>query len=280
MKKLFYLFNLFFLLTSVSFAQGEDQEGCKDLPMFNRMPNFHITSCISKEFDAYKFSIENSTAEDCKKQTIEGKYYEYSYAINEGAKEVSALQIFRNFENAIIKEKADIIAKVVESGNAYSFITAKISQNNMETWVCIQTSGLDYQLFVIEKQVMEQVIKANAMLEALNKEGFIALNILFDINKSGIKPESQPLIEEIYTLMRDNATLKIKIEGHTDNTGTQADNKILSEARAKAVVDVLLKKGITKDRLSSAGWGQEKPVADNRTEEGRTKNRRVEIIKQ
>ena len=80
-------------------------------------------------------------------------------------------------------------------------------------------------------------------------------------------------------MLNSNASLKISIEGHTDNVGDAVSNKKLSNDRAKAVMDALVAKGIDKTRLSSLGWGQEKPVADNRTEDGRTKNRRVEIVK-
>ncbi len=82
-------------------------------------------------------------------------------------------------------------------------------------------------------------------------------------------------------MLTDNPTVKVSIEGHTqaDNTGSPAANKVLSEQRAKAVMNALIAKGITANRLSSKGWGQEKPIGDNKTEEGRAKNRRVEIVK-
>ena len=277
--KLFGIVFLLLLSTPLLRGQNEDVEGCKDHIMFNRMPNFIISACAAKEFDAYKFTVENSLAEDSKKETVEGKYYEYSYHLKEGAQEPSALQIFRNFENALKQINAKIVAKVVESGNSYSFITAKVSKNNMETWVNIQATGADYQLFIVEKQLMEQVIRADEMLQALNKEGFIALNILFDTGKSTIKSESQTLIDQIYEMLKSSSILKISIEGHTDNAGTPAGNKTLSTARAKAVMDVLVAKGIEKTRMVFVGWGQDKPVADNRTEEGKAKNRRVEIVK-
>ncbi len=73
--------------------------------------------------------------------------------------------------------------------------------------------------------------------------------------------------------------LRVSIEGHTDNVGDPAANKKLSSDRANAVMNALIAKGIDKSRLSSVGWGQEKPVADNGTDEGRAKNRRVEIVK-
>lgn len=80
-------------------------------------------------------------------------------------------------------------------------------------------------------------------------------------------------------MMKSNPELKLSVEGHTDNVGTPASNKTLSEARAKSVVSALVGQGIAADRLSPVGYGKDKPVADNGTEEGRAKNRRVELVK-
>lgn len=263
------------------YAQNEDEESCKDYPMFNRMNNFHISSCETREFDSYSFPLENSTSSDCKMENVEGKYYEVNYTLNEGAQELSPIQIFRNFENAIKQlSGAKIVGIVVEKGNSYSFISAKVVKNGNETWIKIEASETEYHLYIVERQAMVQVIQANEMLDALNKDGFIALDILFDTGKATIKQESMELVKQIYNLLNSNPTLKVSIEGHTDNTGTPDENKILSVARAKTIVDFLVSSGIDKSRLQSKGWGQEKPIGDNRTEEGRTKNRRVEIIKQ
>jgi outer membrane protein OmpA-like peptidoglycan-associated protein len=136
-----------------------------------------------------------------------------------------------------------------------------------------------HDLIVLEIALMKQEITANEMLDALNKNGYIALNILFETGKSDIQQESLPIVDQIFELMKSDATIKISIEGHTDNVGDAASNKKLSNDRAKAVMDALIAKGIDKIRMSFVGWGQEKPVADNRSEEGRVQNRRVEIVK-
>ena len=102
-------------------------------------------------------------------------------------------------------------------------------------------------------------------------------NIFFDVNKFDIKPESQAELDKIVQLMNDNPTLKIQISGHTDNVGKPAENITLSNNRAKTVVAYLINKRIGPQRLTFKGFGETQPVADNKTEEGRAKNRRTEM---
>lgn len=108
---------------------------------------------------------------------------------------------------------------------------------------------------------------------------FITYGITFDVGKSTIKPESMGEINRIVKLMADNPDLKFSVEGHTDSTGNATTNQALSEARSKAIVDKLVELGIATDRLTSSGKGQTTPIADNGTDEGRAKNRRVEFVK-
>ncbi|MPM67743.1 hypothetical protein SDC9_114667 [bioreactor metagenome] len=102
-------------------------------------------------------------------------------------------------------------------------------------------------------------------------------NIFFDFNKSTLRPESKNELENLVQLMKENPTLKIEISGHTDNVGSAAYNKTLSQARAKAVVDYLIAAGISSDRMTSVGYGFDKPIASNDTDEGRQLNRRTEF---
>ena len=108
---------------------------------------------------------------------------------------------------------------------------------------------------------------------------FITYGITFDVGKSTIKPESMGEINRIVELMNENPDLNFSVEGHTDSTGNAASNQTLSEARSQAVVDKLVENCIAHDRLTAAGKGQTSPIADNGTDEGRAKNRRVEFVK-
>lgn len=281
MKSLRLFFAALFLFTfsSVVFGQEGDAEGCKDHPLFSRVPGYKIGNCEYKEFEMFKFPLESSNEPERKEETVEGKYYYIFFDKMEDTKPLSATQLYRNFENALKKINATILGKIHEIGNSYGFISAKIKKGNNETYVFFHASDSDYEYTIVERQAMTQYVQANEMLDALNKDGFIALDILFDTGKSTIKEESLPIIDQICELLKTAADMKVSIEGHTDNTGTPQGNKTLSESRAKAVMDAVAAKGIDKTRLSSQGWGQERPVADNRTEEGRAKNRRVEIVK-
>ncbi len=108
---------------------------------------------------------------------------------------------------------------------------------------------------------------------------FITYGITFDVGKSTIKPESMGEMNRILQLLTENPTVKFSVEGHTDNTGNAASNRTLSEARSKAVVEKLVSMGVAADRLKSGGKGQSSPIADNGTDEGKAKNRRVEFVK-
>jgi outer membrane protein OmpA-like peptidoglycan-associated protein len=101
--------------------------------------------------------------------------------------------------------------------------------------------------------------------------------IQFEYNKDNILPVSFPILDEVVDLMRERPTIRLGVYGHTDNRGGAAYNKGLSTRRAASVARYLTSKGISKDRLESEGFGMERPVASNDTDEGRAKNRRVEF---
>ena len=128
-------------------------------------------------------------------------------------------------------------------------------------------------------KVTATLIKADEMKKELDAKGHIALYINFDTDKASIKSDSQPVIDEIQKLLTSNNGLKVAIEGHTDNSGVAAHNKKLSEERANAVKNALIGKGIAANRLQAKGLGADQPIADNGTEDGKAKNRRVEIVK-
>jgi OmpA-OmpF porin, OOP family len=121
---------------------------------------------------------------------------------------------------------------------------------------------------------------AGAKVDAEGCVVSITLKVQFDSGKAAVKSQYLPELEQFAQILKQKPEVKIEIQGHTDNVGNAAKNKSLSEARAKAVRDVLIKKyGIAADRVMAKGYGMEKPVAGNDTPEGREKNRRVEAVR-
>ena len=268
MNKLIFSIVLILLSFKTGFAQ--DTEGCKDHPLLSRMPDYVISECT---VNYNQLDFLNAKGEDVK---LEGNltYIWYAFNAESGKKEPSYFQIIKNYSNAILKAGGK---KIYEDGGLGCYELNKNGKDYNIKVSCANTS--DILLYVLEMEAMKQEITANEMLDALNKDGFIALNILFETGKSAIQSESLPIVDQIFELLNSDPTLKISIEGHTDNVGDAAANKKLSNERAKSVMDALIAKGVDKTRLSFIGWGQEKPVADNRTDEGKAKNRRVEIVK-
>jgi outer membrane protein OmpA-like peptidoglycan-associated protein len=136
---------------------------------------------------------------------------------------------------------------------------------------------------IVEAKAREQkmvTVNASEMASAIAGTGKVALyGIYFDFNKTDIKPESDATLAEIGKLLKGSPAMKVLVVGHTDNVGTFAFNTDLSQRRAASVVNALTSRfGIARDRLTPFGVSFAAPVASNRTEEGRAKNRRVELV--
>ncbi len=265
-----------FAVSGITLAQEKDKPGCRDHPMFTRMENFYIRDCREKEFDQAEFVDEKG-----KEFKIEGKLHFAKYRIKEGFKAPSELQIIRNYQNAIKKIGGVVVYQFKDSA---TYLT--LSKGGKTYWVIVDPSneGWNYDLTVVEKAEMAQEVVADAksMMSDIQIKGSVSVyGIYFDFDKADIKPESEPAIKEIAKLLHENKTLKLYLVGHTDNVGTLDYNLKLSKARADAVVkELTTKHKISPDRLRSFGVASLAPVASNKTEEGRAKNRRVELVEQ
>ncbi|HEU5042058.1 MAG TPA: OmpA family protein, partial [Gemmatimonadales bacterium] len=118
-------------------------------------------------------------------------------------------------------------------------------------------------------QVLFEEKKKTLILEGVN----------FETGKSTLTPESQTILNGVAESLVANEEIRVQVSGHTDNTGGLALNRRLSKARAESVRQYLIEKGVAADRLTSAGFGPDRPVASNRTAEGRAQNRRVELTR-
>lgn len=261
-------------------VSGQDASAIKDPPGVTRMPNYSPIEERNQVFTEQIFCLSKGA------RKVEGKMYWRHYGLKEGAAQASLLQITRNYANAVRAAGGQTFLDGEPAGDCQlthegRILTGVIKKGATETWVGVipHNEGYDYELVIVEVRGMEQEVTANAMLDALNRDGHISLYISFDTGKSTIKAESQKVVAQIVQLMNANNGLKIAIDGHTDNIGNAAANQKLSESRAQAVMGAVVAGGVDAKRMTAAGFGAGKPVADNKTEEGRAKNRRVELVK-
>ena len=257
----------------------EDVEGSKDHPIVSRMPNSHITE-YRKQFDGIEFLTERG-----QKKTIEGEATVIRYFYNSPEQQPGALQVIRNYQNAVQSIGGKVVYERRPKEGDGGETTLLVTKDGKEVWIAVRPEIFSaptqsYQLLIVERGAMTQEVTADQIYAALNTTGFIALYINFDFGKADLKPDGERTVDEISRMLKANPGLKIRIEGHTDSVGSPATNKTLSESRAAAVMSALIQRGVEGRRLSSAGFGSERPIADNRTEEGRSKNRRVELVKQ
>lgn len=266
---------LFLLATGVA-AQQPDSKDCKDHPLFpTRMPEYRIETCKVEDFGVYEFFSTKGP-----KTPVEGKFTFITYAFTgQRTSEPSGLAVVRNYENAIKKAGGSILQSVPER-----WVNGKIVKDGQEAWVQIEKGNGKIWLRIVEKKTMEQYIVADAAAlgNDIRATGHVAVyGINFDTGKSTIKPESAQAIGEIAKLLTADPSLKVFVVGHTDTVGGVDSNIKLSQDRAEAVLQALVRDhGIAPARLRASGCGPFAPVASNDTEEGRAKNRRVELVKQ
>jgi len=263
------------LLFGAAALAQEDTEGGKDYPLFSRWPGYYILHYDHKKFDTYTYQLKD------RKETVEGEKYYIDYRIKDGAEIAGNLEIIRNYENAIRKAGGTVLYTPEDK----DYTVGKIVKEGKEIWVCVDPyqGGRYISLYIVERQSMEQTIQANAAswFSDISTTGHAAVyGIYFDTDKAEIKPESEPAFAEMAKLLKANPALNLFVVGHTDATGEIGHNMKLSEARAASVTNALAAKyGIAASRLAPHGVGPLAPVASNDSDEGRAKNRRVELVK-
>jgi OOP family OmpA-OmpF porin len=267
-------------LNSAATAQTSDVKGSQDPSLFTRMPNFRIAEYNEKQFDSYNFRVTQSGKDAS--QTAEGRltYWKYIFDRSTNAVIPSKIQIMRNYEEAAAKVGGK---RVFENPN---MTTIKISKDNQIIWVEVSPvpNGYEYKLRILEQQAMVQdvVADAAALKAGLAETGHVELQgVFFDTGKADLKPESEAALKEVAKMLQQSADIKVWVVGHTDYVGSVESNLTLSAARAASVAKYLTSNlGIDSRSLGSFGAGPYAPIAPNNTEEGRAKNRRVELVVQ
>ena len=288
-------------------AHGQDREGSKDHPLISRYPGSVINGYSQKEFDEYELPVSKvAEGKYAKTQHVEGKVTAIHYDAPSGR---SALEIYRNYAAALQKAGFQTLFSCAPRscgdqppGGAFPlddafgnysdqtrYLAAKLSQPQGDVYVAlwVYDSSFDIKQFVaiVESKPMESglvSVNAEALGGDIRRTGHAAVyGIYFDTGKAEVKPESDAALKEIANLLQQDPQLNLYVVGHTDNQGALDLNLELSKRRADAVSAVLTTKyGVATARLHALGDGPSAPVASNDAEEGRSKNRRVELVKQ
>jgi OOP family OmpA-OmpF porin len=299
------------LTATIALAQNHDVDGSKDHPLISRYPGSWIIGYIAKEYDEYLFPTGKvQDDKPAKSENLEGKISRITYKIPEGR---STLEVYRNFESALTQAgfknvfscKEDDcgfghVSQSVNSDNAVNDwhtepgtvqrqLSSKLSRPEGDVYVSLHTNNADggpvVQLDIIEMKPMEAglvTVNAESLAGDISRTGHASVyGIYFDTGKADVKPESDATLKEVAKLLQAHSDLKLYVVGHTDNQGGFDMNMDLSRRRGDAVVKVLTANyGAAAGRLHAAGDGPTAPLASNDTEEGRAKNRRVELVKQ
>lgn len=234
---------------------------------------------------------------------VEGKLFRGHYNLSLD-RTYSSLEFLRNYEQAIAALGGQKIGGTLNTGEYVNRLRGTspaptghcftatcpeadfylIQQGDKEYWISVATGSIPLHGYVtvLEKQVMAQSFSfksADALKEALDKDGRVPVYIEFDIDRASLRPDARPAVDEIVKLMKANPTLKVSIEGHTDDTGTAKRNRALSLARAETVRAELIAAGIDPARMKTAGFGSSQPLASGTSDDARARNRRVELVK-
>jgi len=280
-------------------AQPKDAAGGKDSPLVTRYPGSVIDQYAAHQFDEFNFPIGAVTPQGSPKSLhLEGKVTRIVYTNPEGR---SALEIYRNYESSLKRAGFEQIftcagdacgtarfhltndwADVWYGAGHYQF-SGKMARPEGDIYVSLHLGSGSTSLDIIEVKPMEGglvTVNAAALAGDIAKSGHVAIyGIYFDTAKADLKPESAPALQEIGKLMQQDAKLKLYVVGHTDSVGELQANMDLSRRRADAVLKALTTTyGVAPDRLQAFGSGPLAPVASNKDEAGRAKNRRVELV--
>jgi OOP family OmpA-OmpF porin len=214
---------------------------------------------------------------------IEGKVERADYR-SEGGGEIEALLLQRNYERVIRSMGGQLYAVALGNNVGRGDIQQVflLKRESLVQWIHLRTVRYNAklaQLTVVTLNEVPEVLSSGELKSEMDRQGFVTLSVNFEHNKADVRALDRPLLDEVVQMLAAEPTLHISVDGHTDNVGGSSQNKQLSQRRAESIVNYLIAGGIERSRLQARGFGLESPVADNRTEDGRAKNRRVELVK-
>lgn len=249
-----------------------DQAGCVDSKVFPKLLECRIDNCEKKDSDHRDVSVGEDDKGEAINTSIEGNSRSVMYECREGTTPASVV------------EQAAAALKTAGFEIPYRFAEAEaaLTARKNDFWVTVEAAARYYTLTEINSVApdFESVIDASSMAEMLERYGHVPLyGIQFLPGRPDLTPASDAILNELAAMLNDHPAWRLRIEGHTDNTGTKMGNMTLSFRRASAVVAWLTANGAKRARLDPQGIGDARPAADNATEAGRGKNRRIEIVK-
>ena len=246
---------------------------------FSRYKDGDIYLCLPQK----KPCTDKDPGFDAKGYAVaEGAMVTTAYRRSDGQR-IEGLLLQRNYER-VIREMGGRLQAVM-SGQSEDRGQMKqvhlLERNGQRQWVMVNTwsDSNRLQLTVVTLGDAPSILSAAELQKQIDSQGFATLNVNFDTNKSELREADRPTLEQVVQLLKGSPALRLSVDGHTDNVGQPPANKLLSQQRAQAIVDHLVAAGIARDRLVAKGYGMEVPVGDNRSEDGRAKNRRVELVK-
>jgi outer membrane protein OmpA-like peptidoglycan-associated protein len=274
----------------------------KDHPLLTGYPGATITKKETRDFNEQIMLLSSINKDKTyKSETLEGRVTVINY---DDPDDRSTLEKYKNYETALKEAGFEIlwscagydscsaVGQIQIPGIGYfpysdqgRNLTARLKRPEGDVWVGLQVKPAWTDLQIVEVAPMQTgmvKVSAESLGKGILSEGRVPVyDILFDTNKSDIKPESAETLREIAAMLEKNPTLKVHIVGHTDNVGDLAANLTLSKNRANAVVAALTTTHkVAAARLRADGVGPLAPVASNDTDAGRARNRRVELVKQ
>jgi outer membrane protein OmpA-like peptidoglycan-associated protein len=185
---------------------------------------------------------------------------------------LSNLELITAYEAALKQAGWTVLEAIAPRQGSNPHLLARYTRNGRDLWLLLSGGGGDISLRVADAGIDDAAAR-------LKRECRLPLSgVFFDFDRATLRPDSEPALRRGQSALVANAGLNVEIQGHTDNVGQDAYNLKLSESRAAAVADWLAANGVARSRLSSRGFGRLQPVADNATDDGRARNRRVEIV--
>lgn len=263
---------------------ANEKEGVSEIFDYETMENYLGNTIYTTEGKLGILAFDGSGDKNFNQKLFDKSVYDYMDKI--GAKKIYKGDFPEDEKNSAKLEKNMWSGKHRTSGlmreSDSPFAVYAFKNNGKKYIVNIQSNSAQGNVFIMELKDFVQTIKkysAEQMKMDIDKTGKAVLHINFDTDKAVLQPDGEKVIAEILMLLAANPTLKLSIEGHTDNSGIVAKNLKLSTERANTVMYALAGKGIDISRLKAKGFGSEKPLKANDTEEHKAENRRVELVK-